>query len=106
MGTPDLVIEVLWPAIEARDRREKRALYERFGVSEYWIVSQSGFVEAYALDEQGRYPARPLAGFDESFTSPRFPELGVKVQDLFEDVPIERPVLLTPPGGHGSPTPS
>ena len=45
-----------------------------------------------------------LAGLDESFTGPRFPGLGVNVQDLFEDVPIERPVLLAPPGGHGSPT--
>jgi Uma2 family endonuclease len=106
VGAPDLVIEILSPTTEARDRREKRALYERFGVPEYWIVSQSGFVEVYALDEQGRYPAPTLAGLDESFTSPRFPEFSVNVQDLFEDVPIERPVLLAPPGGHGSPTPS
>jgi hypothetical protein len=63
-------------------------------------------VEVYALDEHGRYPAPTLAGLDESFTSPRFPELSVNVQDLFEDVPIERSVLLAPPGGHGSPTPS
>lgn len=106
VGAPDLVIEVLSPTTEARDRREKRVLYERFGVPEYWIVSPNGFMEVYALDEQGRYPAPTLAGLEESFTSPRFPELSVNVQDLFEDVPIERPVLLAPPGGHGSPTPS
>ena len=106
VGAPDLVIEILSPATEARDRREKRALYERFDIPEYWIVSQSGFVEVYVLDEQGRYPAPTLIGLDESFTSPRFPELSVNVQDLFEDVPIERPVLLAPPGRHGSPTPS
>jgi Uma2 family endonuclease len=106
VGTPDLVIEIVSPATEARDRREKRVLYERYGIPEYWIVSQSGFVEAYPLDEQGRYPAPALAGFDESFTSPRFPEFTVNVQHLFEDVPIERPVLLAPPGRHGSPTPS
>lgn len=104
VSAPDLAIEVFSPPTEARDRREKRALYERFGVPEYWIVSQSGFVEVYALDEQGPYPAPTLAGLDESFTSPRFPEFCVNVQDLFEDVPIERPVLLAPPGGHGSPT--
>lgn len=32
----------------------------------------------------------------------RFPEFSVNVPEIFEDVPIERPVLLTPPGGHGS----
>ncbi|MCA1852742.1 MAG: Uma2 family endonuclease [Beggiatoa sp.] len=90
----------------AHDRREKRALYERFGIPEYWIVSPNGFVEVYAPDDQGRYPAPTLAGLDESFTSPRFPDLSVNVQDLFEDAPIERPVLLTSPGGHGSATPS
>jgi hypothetical protein len=111
VGTPDLIIEILSPTTEAHDRREKRALYERFGIPEYWIVSPNGFVEVYAPDDQGRYPAPTLAGLDESFTSPRFPELRVNVQDLFEDVPIERPMLLTPPPvgserKHGSATPS
>jgi Uma2 family endonuclease len=57
VGTPDLVIEILSPATEARDRREKRALYDRFGIPEFWIVSPNGFMEAYPVDEQGRYPA-------------------------------------------------
>jgi Uma2 family endonuclease len=37
-GPPDLVIEILSPGTAKRDRGEKRDLYERSGVREYWIV--------------------------------------------------------------------
>jgi len=37
-GAPDWVIEILSPATEARDRVHKRALYERHGVREVWLV--------------------------------------------------------------------
>ena len=37
-GAPDLVIEILSPATEHRDRTLKLAWYRRYGVKEYWIV--------------------------------------------------------------------
>ena len=38
-GTPDLVVEILSPSTASRDRMEKFAAYEKYGVKEYWIVS-------------------------------------------------------------------
>ncbi len=38
-GAPDLVIEVLSPSTAHRDKGDKKALYEKHGVKEYWIIS-------------------------------------------------------------------
>ena len=37
-GPPDLVIEILSPGTEDRDRGYKLKMYARYGVPEYWIV--------------------------------------------------------------------
>jgi Uma2 family endonuclease len=36
-GTPDLLVELVSPSSVRRDRYDKRDLYARFGVKEYWI---------------------------------------------------------------------
>lgn len=49
-GAPDMVVEVLSPSTQRRDRLIKLNLYQRAGVREYWIVDpDSKTVQVYLL---------------------------------------------------------
>jgi len=51
-GAPDLVIEILSPSTSQLDFEEKKLVYERFGVQEYFIVDPgSKMVYAYFLNK-------------------------------------------------------
>jgi Uma2 family endonuclease len=53
-GAPDLVVEIISPASEDRDRGYKRTLYERSGVREYWIVNPAdASIDVYHLSLTG-----------------------------------------------------
>lgn len=72
-GGPDLVIEIVSPDSQNRDRRDKYLDYEAAGVREYWIIDQrSQTVDLYALrgrrfvevrPKDGRLHSKALAGF-------------------------------------------
>jgi Uma2 family endonuclease len=52
-GAPDLLIEIVSPDSQSRDRREKYLEYEKAGVKEYWIVDPlSKTVEASRLERK------------------------------------------------------
>lgn len=53
-GVPKFIAETLSPSTAKRDRAEKKDIYEKAGVEEYWIVSPQGAVEIYYL-EDGKY---------------------------------------------------
>lgn len=48
-GVPNLVVEIISQTWK-RDRVDKKALYEQFGIAEYWIVDpESRAIEVFAL---------------------------------------------------------
>jgi Uma2 family endonuclease len=71
-AAPDLLIEVMSPGKENRDRDllVKRQLYARYGVPEYWIIDPANrLVEVYRLRDTRLESAATLRNGDEITTS-------------------------------------
>lgn len=52
-GAPDLLVEILSPSTFHHDQERKKALYEKFGVKEFWVVDPANeVVEVFALVNQ------------------------------------------------------
>jgi Uma2 family endonuclease len=89
-SAPELVVEVLSPgrANERRDREAKLKLYNRRGVSEYWIVSwQARTVDVFRRKNTELTLVSSL-GEDQSITSPLLPGFSCALASLFERIPI------------------
>lgn len=54
-GAPDWVVEVLSPKSASRDQIEKRRIYERHGVLEYWLVHPTDRVLTIYRLKNGEY---------------------------------------------------
>src|SRR5690625_1307514 len=55
-GPPDLVVEILSPTTAKYDLEEKKDVYERRGIQEYWIVDPATkSVQGFILNEEGQY---------------------------------------------------
>ena len=81
-AAPDVAVEVSSPSTKGVDRIKKRALYERFGVREYWIVDlDTDVIEVYVLGDGGYGPpARFTTG--DVVTSSVMPDLAVPFERL------------------------
>ncbi|GKT06953.1 Uma2 family endonuclease [Desulforhabdus sp. TSK] len=66
-GAPEVIFEIASPSTTLKDRREKMELYERSGVSEYFLVDpDSKFVEKYILRD-GKYGRSQIYAGDDAF---------------------------------------
>lgn len=83
-GAPDLVIEALSPATALKDKREKKALYERYGVREYIIIDPIElYVERFILKGK-RYGESELFGPQEVLSLNSLEGMVIPLWDIFE----------------------
>ncbi len=82
-GAPDLVIEILSPSNAYYDLRQKKDIYERYGVKEYIIVDPiAQNADLYTLKE-GVYHLNQKAQENEQLNSLLLPDLSIDLSKLF-----------------------
>ncbi len=83
-GAPDLVVEVLSPSTEARDRQGKLVAYQRAGVAEHWLVAGG---DAPSIEvrrrKRGRLVLVETLGPGDVLTTPLLPGLRLDLAKLF-----------------------
>jgi Uma2 family endonuclease len=81
-GAPELVIEIGSPSTRQRDETIKRHLYERSGVSEYWVVDR-----VYRSTDKGKFD-RPIELSHEAgdvLSTDLLPGLDLPLARIFRD---------------------
>jgi Uma2 family endonuclease len=88
-GSPDLIIEVLSPATALKDKREKKALYEKYGVKEYILIDPSALVvERFLLEDDRVYGKGGIFGPKEVLPLVSLKEIEIPLWEIFE---VEEP---------------
>ncbi|HLF12695.1 MAG TPA: Uma2 family endonuclease [Gammaproteobacteria bacterium] len=83
-GAPDLLVEILSPGTEERDRGYKKTLYERNGVREYWIVDpEQESIDMFCLGAAG-FDTPVRYRLDDELASTVIPDLRIPVVDVFK----------------------
>jgi Uma2 family endonuclease len=82
-GAPDLVVEILSPSTQSRDRGIKFRGYAAAGVTHYWIVDpRQRTLETYRLGDEG-YGQPTIYRDDAVFQPDLFPGLAIQIGSLF-----------------------
>ncbi len=82
-GAPDLLIEIISESNAYRDLVQKKKLYAKFGVKEYWIVIPGEeLIEIYTINEK-IYTLYKTYTKNDTLVSPCLKDLQIELQKIF-----------------------
>ncbi len=83
-GTPDWIIEIISPSTASRDHIQKRRLYEKHGVKEYWLVDPTyRLVHIYRIGKDGGYSLFQVCSEEEVIDVNVLPDFSVDLSQVF-----------------------
>lgn len=82
-GAPDLVVEIISESSAYRDMVQKKRLYAKFGVKEYWIaIPEEGSIEIYLLKDN-TFQLYKAYRKDDALESPNLKGLKISLKEIF-----------------------
>jgi Uma2 family endonuclease len=88
-GVPDLIVEVLSPGNVKNDTQLKYALYEEYGVKEYWIVDPIDLTVSQNILDNGIFRSSHLTQPGQQLQSALFPDLTITLHEVFPNMRFE-----------------
>ena len=82
-GAPDLVVEILSPSSSRRDWREKRELYARHGVLEYWIIDPTNRIVSVMQLQDGVLEIEQTCADGDTATSTVLDGFSIRLDSIF-----------------------
>ena len=82
-SAPKLIFEILSKSTAKFDKGRKYNTYEKFGVIEYNLVEQNGFIVQHKLID-GAYQIVNVYKNNDDYVSVVFPDLKINLKDIFE----------------------
>ncbi len=86
IGAPDIVVEILSPANNKKELKNKYEIYEQSGVKEYWIVSPQDYTFFVYTLRDGKFVPSKLMGEGDVVTSELLPGFSLSLTELFKDL--------------------
>jgi len=84
-GAPDLIIEVLSPSTALKDKREKKSLYEKYGVKEYITIDPiDKYVEQFYIRGNGKYSESSIFAPYETMKLLSLNKMEIPLYEVFE----------------------
>lgn len=84
LGAPDLIVEIISPWTSQKDSITKLNLYEKAGVSEYWLIRpEERTVMVFTLGENKKYGRPETYSHNDILKSSIFAGLEIILKDIF-----------------------
>ena len=81
-SSPKIIFEVISKSTSSHDYITKLDVYQRFGVLEYNLVEQEGYIVQYSLQDK-QYKITNVFKGDDEYISSDFPNIHIKIKDIF-----------------------
>lgn len=81
-STPKIIFEVISKSTASHDYINKLDVYQRFGVLEYNLVEQEGYIVQYTLID-GQYKITNVFKGEDKYISSVFPNITINLTDIF-----------------------